>query len=277
MLAGVFLAGSVFVWSINLLDVSHAFGEELPRMNERGGPIRWGIVFHRNPNSFIFQWMPAVCLYLVSRASKGWRVLAAGAAVVVFVQMMASFSRGTTLAVLLSLAPAAWWLLRNRPVVFAAGMAVTAVALAVVFGTSPSVRAYFALGLDLMHREDLWREHLRMLWTSNRLLWGTGYFNSWVHGWWGPHNAYLAVIVFYGLLGSAAYAWILDREVRNVLGALRRCGRTLPMRLLGALLGATLAWGLVEDGLSGPLTMPAFYFWLLVGMVKRCGAESAPD
>ena len=42
---------------------------------------------------------------------------------------------------------------------------------------------------------------------------------------------------------------------------------TGPVLVVG-FVAALLAWGIVEDSLSGPLTMPAFSFWLIVGWLR---------
>ena len=61
------------------------------------------------------------------------------------------------------------------------------------------------LGLDPSQRHRIWLDHLEHMWQSGGTMWGVGYFNYWMRGWWGPHNAYLAVLVFYGVFGLIVY------------------------------------------------------------------------
>jgi hypothetical protein len=273
VLTALFLVGSLFLYAVNLLNLSHALGEQLPRMNERGGLFRRGIVFHRNPNAYIFQWMPAVLLVLTLRVTPRWRALPLAGFLIVFVQLMLSCSRGATLVVLLSLSPAVWRFYRLDARRFWAAASLAAAALAVGVWRSPALASYLMLGLNLTDRDRIWTDHLEHLWSSGSTLWGVGYFNYWMRDWWGPHNAYLAVLVFYGVFGLVTYGAVLMHFALRVWTGLRPRLEELDVQLLLALLAGTLLWGLVEDSLSGPLTMPAFYFWLVAGMLLREARE----
>lgn len=268
-LAGCLLVVSGFLFAVNVLGITHALGEPLPRMNERGGLLRYGVVFHRNPNAYLFQWMPAALLVLALRARPAVRPLWIAGCALVTVQMLLSFSRGSTAVLVLSLSPAVLHLLRGRSPRLRVGLAATAVATFVVgCAVFPSLRAYAMLGIGLNSRERIWADHLAHVWQAGKLWYGVGYFNYWTRDWWGPHNAYLATLVYYGVPGLAAYLGILADTVVDLVRRARRAPLGLDGRSLSALVGALLVWGVVEDSLSGPLTMPAFTFWLVVGWMR---------
>jgi hypothetical protein len=80
--------------------------------------------------------------------------------------------------------------------------------------------------------------------------------------------------VYYGLPGLAAYLGILVDTVADLWRRVRSAAHGLDGRLLPALVGAMLIWGIVEDSLSGPLTMPAFTLWLVVGWMRARPADA---
>jgi O-antigen ligase len=251
----------------------------LLRVDQRGGSLAAaGLFSHRNTIGAFLEVGPALVVYLMARGSRAlvrayWVALA-----LIGTHLMLTFSRSSQIVALISLTPLlipARRRVRIAVAVVAGAIAVVALVVAVV----PEFRAYAALGASLTRRQDIWRFMLQQ--APEHPWFGVGLqnINYLAHGVrYGPHNLYLAQLVYFGAVGLALFIVLLATLGRAIASTIR-LERDWRPRLIVMLLAGVLLQGGVEYMVTAPVFFLNSIFWICAGFASRprgAGAYSIP-
>lgn len=232
--------------------------------------------FYLNPNFAALMIVPALAVTLGLALERRLRAPALAAALVLLLGLTVSYSRGGFLA-LIAAAIVIWWLGIREKLPFAVG-GVAAAALGLLL--IPRMLQRLQHEFDphdpnntVLSRLPIWRAALQMIrdhpltgiglnsFASELKTYAPQVQESHTH----PHNVFLNFWVVLGILGFAAYVWVIVRLGRIVAAGVRAGGARRPLYVgLAAALAAILVHGLVDTTIwRNDL---ALQFWTLVAI-----------
>ena len=236
-----------------------------------------GIYQHRNTLGAFFAFFPALTVLLiytlrVPTPREHWRRAGlAIALVLISANLMLSFSRSSQIAAVFSLAlPCAiqaYHFLEKRYSKNAARVTVALTAL-LLLGIVFSRSGLLYYWLEPEGRQEYLLELLQRF-QAHRWF-GYGLLGVFVRNGDTPHSAYLAQLLFYGIVGSVAFLWLFGALAWQ---AARRCApafsRNFAAQLMACLLVGIAMQGLVEYIITYPLFFANSFFLLLLGCTAR--------
>ena len=238
------------------------------------GRIR-GTFLHSNPFAAYLFLMITLIVSLYPHGSRRWKLALAGLGFACGGAMLMTYARGAWLATILAMVVIG--VLQDRRVLGLLGMTLVVIALAVpsvgvrLSDLSETRKASGEPGNSLVWRIQYWQQVLTL--QDNPLL-GIGFkevelTNAAAKA---PHNDPIRVYVETGMIGLAAYVWLLVRLGVEARTSLRRAPRGLPRGLAVAF---AAAWtGFVVLSLTANVITQLVILWYFVTIVALATASS---
>jgi hypothetical protein len=128
-------------------------------------------------------------------------------------------------------------------------------------------------------RFELWAEALAEMYPEQVLIGNPNSSELVSENNWNPHNLWISLVRYYGILPLICFIWLLCAAIRRILAQAEGCSRILPAEAFAVLV--CLVISLVYSTLSGSVTRIITPFYLLglatgMGSVAERGRQESP-